>query len=123
MSTFTTPLEFELIGVSLYRLTQPFEYHVGAIGSGIVISVPAGFVTDLATIPNLLWVVFPPDGAYAKAAVIHDFMYQDGRYSRAWADEIFNEAMRVIGVGHITRFVIYSAVRTFGWRYFGKRGA
>lgn len=122
MSSFTSPLEFELVGRRLYCLTRSFEYHVGALNSGIVISVPAGFVTDLASVPRLFWSVFPPDGDYAKAAVIHDYLYASGQYSRLWADEIFNEAMGVLGVNPVTRWLIYKAVRLFGAAYFFKRG-
>lgn len=118
MSSFTTPLEFELMGSRLYRLTAAFEYHIGVENSGIVITVPAGFVTDLATVPRAFWSLFPPDGDYAKAAVIHDYLYQSRTVSRLYADEIFNEAMAVLGVHPLTRWLIFKTVRTFGGRYF-----
>lgn len=82
MSSFTTPLRFELLGGRLFALTDPFEYHVGAYPGGTVIRVPKGFVTDLASIPRALWSVFPPDGDYAKAAVVHGVGCQTVRESR-----------------------------------------
>lgn len=120
MSSFTSPLCFEFIGNRLFRLTAPFEYHVGAIGSGIVFTVPVGFVTDLASVPRAFWWLFPPHGDYTKAAVLHDYLYSSNVVSRLWADEIFNEAMRVLGVNHATRWLIFKAVRTFGGQYFRK---
>ncbi|EOK4349625.1 DUF1353 domain-containing protein [Escherichia coli] len=37
-----------------------------------MISVPVGYVTDLASVPRILWSVFPPHGRYAKATIIHN---------------------------------------------------
>ncbi len=119
MSSFTTPLRFEFLTARLFRLTEPFEYHIGDYPSQQVIKVPAGFETDLASIPWLLWGVFPPDGVYTKAAVIHDFLYSKAYVSRDQADHIFYEAMGVLGVNPWTRFLIFTAVRLFGGRYYG----
>lgn len=43
-----------------------------------IIRVPAGFVTDFASIPRAFWVVLPPTGKYGKAAVVHDYLYVMG---------------------------------------------
>jgi hypothetical protein len=61
MSSFTTRLELSpLDDGRRWELLAPFEYHVGCEGSGIVIVVPAGFVTDFASIPRFLWAILPP---------------------------------------------------------------
>ncbi len=119
MSSFTTPLRFEFLTARLFRLTEPFEYHIGDYPSHQVIKVPAGFETDLASIPQLLWGLFPPDGVYTKAAVIHDYLYSTALVSRDQSDRIFLEAMQVLGVNPWTRFLIFAAVRLFGRPYFG----
>lgn len=120
MSSFTTPLRFEFVSGRLFELLEPFEYHIGAFPSEQVITVPKGFITDLASIPRPLWAVFPPDGEYAKAAVVHDFLYRFPSTSREFADSVFDEAMGVLGVAPWKRWLITKAVRTFGGRYFGK---
>jgi hypothetical protein len=61
--------------------------------------VPAGRITDLASVPRILWAIYPPFGRYTRAAVIHDDLYdghrrRKARYSRMYADAIFYEAMR-----------------------------
>ena len=61
MSSFTTPLSCEPTGTFRsgrpeYRVTAPFRYEVGEIGSGLVLTVEEGFVTDLASVP---WPVLP----------------------------------------------------------------
>lgn len=119
MSSFTSPLRFEMVAGRLFELTEPFEYHVGAFPSERVITVPKGFLTDLASIPRFLWSVFPPDGEYAKAAVVHDYLYRYPSTSRQFADAVFDEAMGVLGVKPWKRWLITHAVRLFGGWYFG----
>ena len=91
-----------------------FEYHVGGYPSNTVICVPAGTVTDLASVPRLLWAIFPPHGRWAKAAIIHDYLYDRAIGSKMDADRTFLEAMTVLGVSRISRAVMYWAVRWFG---------
>ena len=77
--------------------------------------IPAGFVTDGASVPRGLWNLFPPYGRYSKAALIHDFLYQFGAMTRAQADYVFLEAMKELGVGFLARWAMYSGVRAGGW--------
>ena len=76
--------------------------------------VPAGFVTDFASIPRLFWRVLPPTGSYGKAAVIHDYLYRTGAFTRSICDGIFLEAMCELGVPGWKRRVMFRAVRLFG---------
>ena len=39
------------------------------------VEVPIGFVSDLASVPSILWSKYPPQGRYAIAAIIHDYLY------------------------------------------------
>ncbi|MDP1605652.1 MAG: DUF1353 domain-containing protein, partial [Rhodocyclaceae bacterium] len=100
MSAFTTPADLRLLDRHHWELLAPFEYHAGAYPSAVVIRVPTGFVTDLASVPRLFWPIFPPHGRYAKAAILHDWLYAQGgdTADRLSADNIFGEAMQVLGV-------------------------
>ena len=60
-------------GRTLWALTEDLVYWPSNGHDPIV--VPRGFVTDLASIPRPFWSWLPPDGPWAKAAVIHDFLY------------------------------------------------
>ena len=113
MSPFQTPLILEYGDGHEWRLVQGFRYDTDLLAAGAVY-VPAGFETDFASIPRGLWNIFPPTGQYGKAAVIHDFLYRKSGVPRDKADKIFLEAMEVLGVGWLTRHVIYRAVRLFG---------
>ena len=114
MSSFTTPADLRMLDDYRWQVLAPFEYHVGSYPSNTVISVPVGTVTDLATVPRLLLALFPPHGRYAKAAIVHDFLYAQAIGSKAYADRTFLEAMEVLGVSRFTRMVMYWTVRLFG---------
>ncbi len=114
MSTFTTPADLRMLDDYRWQVLAPFEYHVGSYPSDTVICVPSGTVTDLATIPRLLWAIFPPHGRWAKAAIIHDYLYANAIGSKDYADRIFLEAMAVLGVSRFVRTLMYWAARLFG---------
>lgn len=125
MSSFTAPLRVEITqarrcGRTLADLLGGFSYEVGALGSGDVITVPAGYRTDFTSIPRLLWAYESPLGDAAKASVLHDWLYTTAARTRAEADAIFLEAMSVLRVGFVKRHVLYFAVRLFGWRSYGR---
>ncbi|EFA4856523.1 DUF1353 domain-containing protein, partial [Escherichia coli] len=42
-----------------WRLVEPFEFWL-TDNPDDVIYVPEGYVTDLASVPRLLWALFPP---------------------------------------------------------------
>lgn len=109
MSRFTTPAIIEMLGHYNWRVYEPFEFYLSD-----VISVPAGFVTDLASVPRVFWTLLPPDGKYAKAAIIHDYMYDNALRTKKEADLIFLDGMTVLGVPHWKRAIMYYAVRLFG---------
>ena len=81
-----------------------------------MLAVPVGFETDLASVPSVLSGVFHPEGYWAKAAVIHDFLYKTAMVERVMADLIFLEAMQVLNVSRPIRLGFFFAVRLFGRR-------
>ncbi|MDZ4370208.1 MAG: DUF1353 domain-containing protein [Phenylobacterium sp.] len=125
------------------RLLEALEYRVGHAESPETIVVPAGFVTDFASVPWGLWNLFPPLGAWARPAIIHDFLYATGGdgwwqppgsnrrkwitgpiredwtapvYTREEADKVFREALAIpeLGIPAWRRAVMYRAVRLGG---------
>jgi hypothetical protein len=116
MSRFTEVLVVSPLADGRTWVTRKdFGYDVGEEGSGDTINVPEGFMTDFASIPRPLWVILPKWGKYGNAAVIHDYCYWEQSRSRLNSDQIFREAMGVLEVASCTRFVMYLAVRLFGW--------
>lgn len=119
MSSFTAPLiveieQIERDGRGLARLAATFQYHIGAFPSDDVITVPAGFVTDFASIPAILTPIFPVLGQSAKAAVVHDWLLVEGVRPRVVCDAIFLEAMTVLKVPVWRRTLMWLGVRLYG---------
>ncbi|HKR87006.1 MAG TPA: DUF1353 domain-containing protein [Phenylobacterium sp.] len=121
MTAFEGPLAVEILdkardGRVTARLLQQFEYWPAS--SGEAIAVPAGFVTDFASVPWGFWNLEPPLGDAGKAAVVHDYLYATkglgGRYSRAQADGVFRDALAALGVPLWKRTLLWAAVRVGG---------
>lgn len=111
MSSFTEPLVLDVVNGS-WQTNRPLVFDVGAKGSGASFTVPAGFTTDLASVPRLLWPLFPRDDPhYAAAAVLHDRLCTTPGFYRHTADAIFLEAMGVLGVAAWRRWTMYVGVR------------
>jgi Protein of unknown function (DUF1353) len=85
------------------------------------ITVPAGFITDLASIPRLLRGVLNINGKSRRAAVLHDWLYCSKLFPREIADRIFYEALVAEGMNKGLARVYWSGVRSGGWLYYGKR--
>lgn len=134
MSAFTGPLSLTHLDADwrLWSLNEPLVYEVGALGSGRVVTAPAGMRTDGASVPQILWAFLPAWGRYSRAAVIHDFLcnclaatpldpatlaalataFPDG-LNRRVADGVFLEAMAVCGTGWLARHIMWAAVRLY----------
>lgn len=128
-TAFSAPLDVrydaeasKALGADHWRVTQPFRFYVGSEASGEWVNVPAGYLTDGASVPQALWSLIPPWGAYGQAAVVHDMLCEylattkDGvpqKITRARCDEILLEAMVALGVPKALRQAIYQGVCAF----------
>jgi len=78
-------------------------------------TVPAGFETDLASIPRAFRGIVPQVGRHIQAAITHDYIYSGAVFMRREdADLLFLDAMELLGVNWFRRHIMYRAVRTFG---------
>lgn len=112
--TFRSKLDVEFIGGDDWLLLSPLVYTTRA---GDTFEVPAGFVSDLASIPKVFrTLVGRQDGPWAPAAVIHDFLYRTAIVPRGEADRIFREAMEELpGISWLQRWAMWAALRVGGW--------
>lgn len=95
--------------------------HFGYGRDPLVLVVPRGFITDLASIPRPLRGVLNVNGRSRRAAVLHDYLYCAQRCTRAAADEIFRRALAAEGVNAVVRNTYYAGVRAGGWIYWNAR--
>jgi len=78
------------------------------------VEVPEGFVCDLTSVPRAFWQAMRPEGRYAYAAVVHDYLYWMQDRSREEADRIFKFALEDSKVAPTIIAGIYSAVSLLG---------
>jgi hypothetical protein len=81
------------------------------------VAVPQGFVTDLASVPSLFWSFIPPQGRYAPAAILHDWLYWQQPTTREVADQVFLVVMEEMEVPVAKRRAMWASVRVFGGIY------
>ncbi len=135
MSSFTKPLILKFLDLKKdrkrFQLIESFEYWRHTKDDNDIITIPAGYRTDFASVPRFFWRIIPPIGLYGKAAVIHDYLYDNYRARfaqypatsyfrkkmRKECDLIFLEAMEVLGVSKWKRLLMYRAVRIGGPRF------
>lgn len=96
------------------------------------ISVPAGLVTDLTSVPRPLRWIIGRVGPWLEAAIVHDYLYiawQDvpdrkpRLKDRRFADDIMLAAMKEAKVANWAAHVIHWAVSTFGGGAFNRRNS
>ena len=115
MSRFLTPLDMrdnEGLADEKWVLLAPLVYESDIAGR--VITVPAGFPTDLASVPRWPLVYSLCGGIARRPAVVHDYLYTSGRASRSVADAVFREASQVIGVPAWRHWLMWAGVRVGG---------
>ena len=107
-SKFLTELDLRTLTDQKSVLLRDLIYQ-SAIYRGVII-VPAGFVTDKASVPRVPFVyMFFGDRAH-REAVIHDYLYQTHIVSKKNADKIFKEAMNARGKSAFVRWGMYLGV-------------
>lgn len=112
---FLQPLDGRKLKGRLWEVLEPFTYETD---HGLNLYVPRGFISDLGSIPPFLWWILPPDHTYSQACVLHDYLCGEGHmlYSLSvrQVSEIFEQAMRDLGVEGWKRAVMFRSVLWFG---------
>lgn len=103
MSRFLTQLQIEQLGPDRWRVLTPLTYESDYLRC--TITPPAGFVTDLESVPRWLPLTYASLFGRAHApGVVHDFCYQAqrtllGPLTRSEADYLLWEAAGAEGPG------------------------
>ncbi|MBP4002535.1 DUF1353 domain-containing protein [Pseudomonas koreensis] len=132
MSSFTefsAPLNIQfdaqaskILGKDYWRVTKAFRYYLRHEDGGEWVYVPAGYLTDGASVPRLFWSLLPPWGAYGQAAVVHDIVCEylsitvngmPRSITRKACDDILFEAMVVLNVPAYKRRIIELSVNAY----------
>jgi hypothetical protein len=116
----TVPVEIRADGT--YQLTKPLIYQGDPEHGGDVITIPEGFVTDLASVPRFLSALTPIAGVHDRAAILHDHLCV--QLATAWhtpnrtaqinavdTDGLFLRCLRELGVPGFRRTLYWVGVR------------
>jgi hypothetical protein len=123
-----SPLHLGRFRDPMYWLLDPLQWSelpapgvaVSGASPSTTLTVPRGFVTDLASIPPLFFTYLRPDGEYASAAIVHDYLYWAQITTREYADACIKKAMQDLEVRPDKIDVIYEGVRRFGQNAWNK---
>lgn len=98
-------------GRTKWRLAEELAFYFAPVKDKI--TVPAGFVTDFASIPRipLVWWLMSDYGH--PAAVVHDYLCELKQYPRKFGDEVFHAALLACKVPPWRARLMYGAVRAY----------
>lgn len=102
-------------------LVDPFDVRIDTDDDAppIFVTVPAGFTTDLASVPRLPGAYLLFGGRARRSAILHDYLYMT-RWDRKFADDAFLAAMKTEGVNAFTRWAMWLGVRVGGSAYYDR---
>lgn len=120
---FSAPLgSFHWIDGISWRLLDGFRYYLTPDEAGEFVDVPAGFVTNFASIPRVFQNLFPTTGKYAQIAVVHDKLFLAPVIRTAHGarpctfqetPRIFVDGAQVLGVSWLVRRTMYRLLQAF----------
>lgn len=95
-----------------YRLIDELTWAVGHRDSGLLVSIPEGFLFDVSVPRPLQWIVSPSDIRHLKASALHDWMLSEG-WPRMTATAEMYSALAADGVPRWRRVLMWIGVT--GW--------
>jgi len=123
MSKFLTELELRCCqsDENYWILEAPLVYQSDMLGE---VTIPAGFVTDLASTRHIPGVSFLWGSTAHREGVLHDYAYRidsNPVCSFSMANSLFLEAMEARGKGFFTRYPLFFGVWIGGYFSYHER--
>lgn len=118
MSRFVTPLITAQVSLDRWRLEAQLVYESDLLKKHV--AVPAGFVTDFASVPRLPLAYMLVGGKANAAAALHDWFYSTHMLTRELSDDVFYEAIRALGHSRFTAYMMWLGVRGGGGFFWDK---
>lgn len=87
-----------------YKIVEPIQYKD--------VIVPSGYMTNGADIPRVFWWLYEPNCSdFLPAVILHDYLCDKEEYKKA--DRYFAEALELLEVRAIDRFLLINAVKLY----------
>ncbi|GAB3320155.1 hypothetical protein GCM10027299_13460 [Larkinella ripae] len=107
---------------SLWELVSSLQVE---LSDGSLLDIPAGYTTNFASVPRILWNILPPFGiSVCIASLVHDYLYDTRKDGRDWkekqrADKEFRHLlMKYNPEGETANKFMYVGVKLFGRKQF-----
>lgn len=108
--------------IDWFQVATPCSFQTALADNAVI---PAGYITDFASVPRWLWSILPPHGRMANAAMVHDYCYdyqlgQDqygAERARLIADIEFAWRCRDNGVSKTQVIIVLGVIRLFGRKW------
>lgn len=97
--------------VPLFGVTQPLRYETK--DKAYAIEVPAGFITDLASMPPAARMWQSEAGISMSPAIIHDYLYWEQACAKDEADAVMYLALVEVGMPRADAIGFYGGVRSW----------
>lgn len=110
---FTSALTLRALTPDLWALVEPLVW----AEPGLTITIPKGFITDLASVPHVIDSIpfLDRTGKSRRAGAFHDGLYALGRgQGKDWCDNMLATALRADGLSPRQAQIYYWAVHYFG---------
>jgi hypothetical protein len=108
-----------------YRLNKAWVCVLKVNGRLKRLEIEKGYTHDGASIPWFGRFLIDRDGVHRESVLLHDYLYEnEGRielgdddffYTRKDADQVMRECLKAQGLSSWKVFLMYNAVRGFGW--------
>jgi hypothetical protein len=107
----------EIVYKSLYTAAQAhykelYKPFTVTLSTGALVTIPKGFVTDLATVPRIFWGIVATHGRHDLACIVHDYLLTQG-WDRKAADRELLYFLKCAHVSRLKRSLMYGAVRLY----------
>ena len=120
MGQFKTRLHYKHISLTRIQLTSPLVY---VDDNGNTYYVPEGFKSDGLSVPKWAHWFQKPFGFGLEAGILHDFILECPNIIMSFseANDIFDEALKSIGMGWWMRNTLEMACNINGWFVHGNK--
>lgn len=98
----------------IWVLERDFHVEVCFAGGSLVITVPHGFETDLASIPMVAQLFLGGRDDYAEEAVVHDFLCVE-KMPRFFTNSTMRVLMKLLDRPHWKILCVFYALMVFGY--------
>lgn len=104
---------FDEQGNTLIKTLEPISFSL----DGQTITIPAGFISDGASVPRFLWCILdPPICALTLIpSIIHDFLYRDQPCYKIKTDWLYFCLLRDNGYALWKCWLVFVGLVLFGW--------